>query len=147
MQLLNARPQGLGVAFARFGRFGQDGKASFVLKPTGNTRLFARAPGCTAGESVVVSVRRYVTLSIGVSGRTALLTGRINPVGVQRVSFVYRDVGGRKVVLGTTATASDGSFRWVRQLIGPASIHVYATSVQDLSGLRGQSAPQRLAVR
>ena len=116
---------------------------SVVIKPTTNTRLYARQQGCTAGESVVLNVRTLLTLTAVRNGtRDYTFSGSALPARAGGlIVSLYRITPDNLQVLTaqTRADATTGKYSLRRVFTGTGRFGFVVRTGQDLQNAPGAS--------
>lgn len=131
----------------------ESGRATFSVRPSGNTRLFLRTSdvsgaGSADSPSVVLAVRTGISVRVARTGtRTYRFTGSTLPRRAgQTVSVRYRS-GTGTVVAARARVAADGTYAVTRRFTGTGTFAFTATTGADVDNAAGTSAAVRTTVR
>lgn len=135
----------------RSGTVGPDGRYSFLVGPSGNTRLYARTvtdDGTVDSPSTVLTVRTSINLKVTRTGvRTYRFTGSTLPKRPgQTVNVRYRS-GGRTVVASTVRVAPNGRYDVTRRFAGGGTFDLFTDTGVDLNNAAGRSNVVRTTLR
>lgn len=137
-------------AVVRSGLIGNDGTATFSVRPPTNTRLFARQAGCADGPSIVLNVRTALSLQVVRNGaRDYTFRGDSLPArtGGLIVSLYRITADGRSVLTGQTrASATTGDWTLRRVFTGSGRFGFVVRTGQDLQNAPGASNVRSLLV-
>lgn len=134
----------------RSGLIGNDGTASFSVRPPTNTRLLARQAGCADGPSVVLNVQTALSLQVVRNGaRDYTFRGDSLPArpGGLIVSLYRITADGSSVLTAQTrASASTGDWTLRRVFTGSGRFGFVVRTGQDLQNAPGSSNVRSLLV-
>lgn len=137
-------------AVVRSGLIGNDGTATFSVRPPTNTRLFARQTGCADGPSVVLNVRTALSLQVvRNAARDYTFRGDSLPArtGGLIVSLYRVTADGRSVLSAQTrASATTGDWTLRRVFTGSGRFGFVVRTGQDLQNAPGASNVRSLLV-
>ena len=126
------------------------GVAAFTVRPPGNTRLYARKPGCEPSPSQVLNVSTALTLTAQRTGpREYVFAGDSLPArpGGLVVSLYRVTADGRQVLTAQTrADSATGEWRLVRRFTGTGRFGFVVRTGQDLQNAPGSSNVRSLLV-
>ncbi|MCW2614022.1 MAG: hypothetical protein JWN08_1016 [Frankiales bacterium] len=130
----------------RTGTTGPDGTLVLpALRPSANTRLYARVRGCAANpaaDSQVLDVRTALSLTATRTGpRTYVFAGRALPAraGGLVVSLYRVTPEGRQVLTSQTRAGTDGAWSLQRTFTGTGRFGFVVRTGQDLTNAPGSS--------
>ncbi|MCA1712181.1 MAG: metallophosphoesterase [Actinobacteria bacterium] len=134
----------------RTGTTDASGTATFSVRPSANTRLYAAVADCPGGGSVVLAVRTALSLAVSRTGtREYVFSGDSLPArrGGLIVSLYRVEAGGRQV-LTAQARASELTGEWslVRRFSGTGRFGFVVRTGQDLQNAPGTSAVRSVLV-
>lgn len=134
----------------RSGLIGNDGTATFSVRPPTNTRLFARQTGCADGPSVVLNVRTALSMQVVRNGaRDYTFRGDSLPAreGGLIVSLYRITADGSSVLTAQTrASATTGDWSLRRVFTGSGRFGFVVRTGQDLQNAPGASNVRSLLV-
>lgn len=114
------------------------GKIAFTVRPTTNTRLYARTVSGSSASSAI-SVRPAVTLFAKVNGRVGTFTGKVAPGRNGVIVTIYYVKGGKNYAAGT-ARVNNGAYSFSRTFAAPGqTVTFFAQTRTDTINLSGRS--------
>ncbi|MCW2777546.1 MAG: hypothetical protein JWN17_1271 [Frankiales bacterium] len=131
---------------------GPDGQYSFVVGPSGNTRLFARSTqgGLTSdSRQVVLTVRTSLNLKVARTGtRTYRFTGSLLPKRPgQLITVFYERSDGSRVIAARARNAADGTYNVSRTFTGGGTFTLFTGTGTDNNNAANNSNRVRVAIR
>ncbi|MCU1693604.1 MAG: hypothetical protein JWM64_2695 [Frankiales bacterium] len=132
----------------------QSGTISFLVGPSGNTRLFVRTrqadgTGSQDSASVVLTVRTSINLKVTRTGtRTYRFTGSTLPKRVnQLVTVFYQAPGGNRVIAARARVSSTGTYNVSRTFTGGGTFTLFTATGTDINNAGNNSNSVRTAIR
>ncbi|MCW2777545.1 MAG: hypothetical protein JWN17_1270, partial [Frankiales bacterium] len=136
----------------RTGTVGPDGTYSFVVGPSGNTRLFARTVtplGSADSDQVVLTVKTSLNLKVARTGtRTYRFTGSLLPKRPgQLITVFYEKADGSRVIAARARNAADGTYNVSRTFSGGGTFTLFTGTGTDNNNAANNSNRVRVTLR
>jgi predicted GH43/DUF377 family glycosyl hydrolase len=120
------------------------------LDPRGKYRFRARTAGdrehLTGMSPIVYVDKQRVSLTVGLRGRTATVSGKVAPAHPGRPILLERLAGSRWVLLAKVRLSGSSAFKLTKRL-APGRYELRARTTADRDHWGGESARRRFAVR
>ncbi|MCU1693603.1 MAG: hypothetical protein JWM64_2694 [Frankiales bacterium] len=131
---------------------GTDGRYSFQVGPSGNTRLYVRSFNATSSaqsNSAVLTVRTSINLKVARTGtRTYRFTGSTLPKRVgQLVTVFYEDASGKRTIASRARVTEQGTYNVTRTFGGTGTFVLFTGTGTDNNNAANNSNRVRTTIR
>lgn len=129
----------------------EDGRYSFEVGPSGNTRLYVRTvtqEGEADSDSIVLNVKTSLNLKVVRTGSlTYRFSGSLLPKRPGQLITVFYEKGGQRVIAGRARNAADGSYVLNRTFTSGGTFVFFTGTGTDNNNAANNSNRVRVALR